>query len=509
MGYFRNPDGELRWSFSPGAAIGQAADRFPTSGVDVLRAQCHKPQRVAQGCMLLLLFAALPGCASRAYNDLYIENMAAEIRDLEDQLYEYDHEYRILEQELQALRQQNSTLQQSLPGAPTAPKPHSEPYYQQDPNRPLEFYPGGSSVVPAPTGDSSSSEPQSILEPESVPAVESTDPAASAPGGQSSVLPGPAPDATTPRSPFPSNSSPNPSGDSGGDNEFDFNDFNPPTIEPGEPMPPPLPVVTDASSAGQQPSLELNLSRVEVPALLASQRREKSGGDDLGKSFAPQTGGATLQPAVEQVTDTRVVELVFHPSLSRAANFDDESDDDGLVLVLQPVNQRGQMVPQAADLSVVVLDPARAGDAARIGRWDYSAREVAGKIQRIGSGQGIHLTLPWNGPDPQADRVVVFARYTYENGRQVIGEKTIFVSNEQGIKTVWAPRGGAAASSVATAGARGSSNPGRPAQRSPMAGNPATTPAGVGAPGPSHVVRPASGIRPADPAPAPSSVQFR
>ena len=263
---------------------------------------------------------------------------------------------------------------------------------------------------------------------------------------------------------------------------FDPDSLVPPTIEPGEPMPPPLPVMTNGFTSSAEgrgnldPSndLELNLSRIEVPSQLA------------GKASG---GQAKITMAAEKVTDTRVVELGFHPSLSRSANFDDRADDDGLYLVLQPKNERGQMVPEAADLSIVVLDPAREGDAARIGRWDYSAEEVRGKMQPIGSNQGIHLTLPWNGPDPSADRVIVFARYTFENGRQVIGQKEIFVSSDGGLRTVWAPRGTTA-------------NPAahdEPVSRVAQASAESTSAAAV------NVVRPAVGTTTGEPAPPPYS----
>lgn len=109
---------------------------------------------------------------------------------------------------------------------------------------------------------------------------------------------------------------------------------------------------------------------------------------------------------------------------------DDRPDDDGLYLVLQPKNERGQMVPVAADLTVFALDPARQGEQAKIGRWEYSAAEVQDKLQPGGSEQGIHLRLPWNGPDPSADRVIVFALYKFDNGRQVMGEKEVFISSK-------------------------------------------------------------------------------
>ncbi|MEZ6135254.1 MAG: hypothetical protein R3C53_10125 [Pirellulaceae bacterium] len=400
---------------------------------------------------------ALSGCHGRAYNDVYLENLATEIRGLEDQLYEYDHEYRILEQELASLRRENQRLQSS--STQTLSKPARPPIRSQQ--QPLPFQPrNGELFVPGPIEEVM---PKSILEPDSI----QIDPGISDNSTDSTGET--APPAS---SPFPASDLPAPGGSrSGNSSSGDFNaeELLPPTIEPGEPMPPPLPVMLESIQAKLAPedSLEMNLSRIEIPAQLTGHATDNR---------------ATISIATEKVTDRRVVELAFHPSLSRAANFDDNSDDDGLYLVLQPRNERGQMVAEVASLTVLILDPARTGDAARIGQWDYSAEEVRDKLQPIGTSQGIHLTLPWNGPDPKADRVIVFATYTFENGRQVIGQKEIYVSTTGSTRTVWAPRGtdGTMAQAVADSPANAT---------------------------PNHVVRPASATAPAQPPSPPQQTQ--
>lgn len=447
-------------------------------GAEPLRAPRQIRLKSLGVATLLLGCAALSGCHNRAYSDLYIENMAAEIRDLEDQLYEYDHQYRVLEQELDGLRHENSRLR----GGELRLSPSESP--STDPNQPLEFYPRTSPIVPEPAMSAEEVEPnpQSILE-DQPPA--------------SGTNPFPPNELPSPRnlSP-PSNGLRDTSPETNSGNSLNFDQLVPPTIEAGEPMPPPIPSGSDRVDAGPpggSDALELNLSRVKIPAQLASRRAadDSSGGQQDG----PQIGPAAITPAVEKVTDTRVVELAFHPSLSRAANFDQQTDDDGLYLVLQPRNEKGQMVPIAADLSVVVLDPAREGNAARIGRWDYSTHEVKSKLEPIGTSQGIHLTLPWNGPDPAADRVLVFVRYTFPDGRQVIGEKTFFVSSDNGLKTVWSPRG---RGSVVPASASSPTRSQNSNYQAPQ-GLQQSTPTGQSP----NVVRPTSGSVAAEPAPRP------
>lgn len=462
--------------------------------------------------------AALSGCRNRAYNDVYIENMAAEIRDLENQLYEYDHEYRLLEQQLNTLQHQNAALKNSVstqtqsgskrsllsPLGPLAQPPdQSSRTAPRNPVLPIQPDPMLEPPQPKTLPPTQiQPQPNSILEPDQPgtsrpPQIEEMPPpqagriplpsdsrGAGAPERLPSEPPSfnPQPKAPGPKSAIPKFPVPQ------GGNEFDSEELLlPPTIDPGIPTPPPLPGVSqlgNGTPVAPENNLEMNLSRIEIP-------KQKTPAQLASNTSVNQ---ASIKIATEKVTDTRVVELAFHPSLSRAINMDDRPDDDGLYLVLQPKNERGQMVPVAADLTIFVLDPAREGDAAKIGRWEYKAADVQSKLQPIGSEQGIHFRLPWNGPDPAADRIIVFALYKFDNGRQVMGEKEIFISSDGSHKTVWTARDGASSSVPQVASASYVTPSGERPVNNDVAASPAS---------PTLVIRPASGTSTFDPAPQP------
>ncbi len=71
---------------------------------------------VSTAKMIALLLSGLAvlfgGCRRPAYQDVYVQNMSAEIRELEDLVYEYDHEYRKLELEYEMLERENKLLKQ-------------------------------------------------------------------------------------------------------------------------------------------------------------------------------------------------------------------------------------------------------------------------------------------------------------------------------------------------------------------------------------------------------------
>lgn len=377
--------------------------------------------------------ALLAGCQGRGYTDVYVDAMAAEIRDLEDQLYEYDHEYRLLEQELDSLRRENMSLQHSL-STPSSVAPKS--------STPLDFLPRESE----PANGSERTSPQKVQPAPRITPVPKSGPA-SIPPAQSQAIPTPTP--SPGGSPNSSNSLPAPPelrSPGGATEEIpqpfreqpSLPDLQPPAEEIEFDAGQELTIPTITTGSVQPPSglrnadalspddLEVNLSQIELPAQLAAAHG--------------QLGKATIKPATQVVADKRIVELAFHPSMSRSINFNDDDIDDGLFLVLQPKNEQGQVVPVTAVLTVEVIDPARDQSQSRIGVWKYSAAEVEEKLQPMGSQQGIHLTLPWNGPNPRADRVLVLVTYTFDNGRQVIGQKEIYVNSASTMKTVWTPR---------------------------------------------------------------------
>ncbi len=359
------------------------------------------------------------GCRNAAYTDLYAESMAAEIRDLEDQVYAFDNECYELEQRVEALQLENERLRQSLNNP--APESLGSRLFKGNGQSP-QALPSGPKPAPVPNpgdaGSASSALREQSLESNSILEAPGSSDAAREKelnGNLNELPPKKTPDPVTP-------------------------DTDMPSIDPGTPMPPGMPVLktsgTDRSSNSRRSvnaaepmdnSMELSLGKIEIPGQLASTASNES-------------RRGQLLVGVEKPADTRIVEIAFHPILCRAANLDDESDDDGLYLVLQPVNERGELVPTYAQLEVSLIDPSRRGDEAKIGSWKLSPTEVKSKFKPTGSDQGIHLMLPWNGPDPAADRVVVFAYYTLADGRQVVNDKTIFVAGKNANKTVWVPR---------------------------------------------------------------------
>jgi hypothetical protein len=139
-------------------------------------------------------------------------------------------------------------------------------------------------------------------------------------------------------------------------------------------------------------------------------------------------------------TDTRVVELAFHPSLCRGSNRESEPAEDGLRLVFQPKNQQGEFVSQVAGMTIVVVDPARPEGESKIGRWTWTAEELLQSLEPIGSAQGFHVAIAWQAKRPVAKSVKVHVRYEMEDGRRLVNEKAIELYTPGLGSDAWTPR---------------------------------------------------------------------
>lgn len=394
--------------------------------------------------VLLIALASLTGCRRAAFNEIYVENMAGEIRALEDRVYEYDSAYQSLEIENEELRRINEELrsknrvlkseassERSLlpvpldrerkPSTTTKPKQPAEPELDE---------PSAIDLSPPPL-QSKSAAPKS-----SEPSLDVVPPSASPqplplPTGGESLLP-------------------------------------PPKSAPS------LPTTEDKKSSIQRPQAKDLVEDVQLPGGLirsAQQPRlqEPSQTPALSKpsSVLPQpslpklTPGAILQgridlpidptidsavipasanmPVEHKVTDQRMVEIAFHETLCRGHNFDDQPGDDGLYLVLVPKNVTGEPLQQIGKLTVVIEESIDEVSR-RIAAWNVTPDELEESLEPIGASQGFHLSLPFQDVAPESNRVQVFLKYELEDGRVLVNRKDIALRRPGHRQTTWTPR---------------------------------------------------------------------
>ena len=192
-------------------------------------------------------------------------------------------------------------------------------------------------------------------------------------------------------------------------------------------------------------------SQTDVPETLKPGKRQNSvdpipvpdkpvfprpSGEGGGQAppFNPGAGpsGATAQPH-----STKVASLVLNRMLCGGYNADGRPGDEGITVVLEPRDAHGRIVKAPADVSVVVLDQALDGEAARVARWDFSATDLAG---RFSTGQGMLIQSTWPAARPLHGDLHLFVRYTTHDGRRFEVDRPIRVVLAEERSPGWVPR---------------------------------------------------------------------
>jgi hypothetical protein len=172
------------------------------------------------------------------------------------------------------------------------------------------------------------------------------------------------------------------------------------------------------------------------------------------ESFRGNPGPAAagqLEPIL-RVDSGQVRKISLNPILTGAFDADGMPWDKGLTVLVEAHNAQGKPVCSTAPISVVVLDAALPGNAARVARWEFSAEEVNHLFRITPVAQGIYLQVLWPVGPPKHSPLDVFVRFTTRDGRRLEAHQQIAMDLVARPPKQWsaaAPAGGASRPEIA------------------------------------------------------------
>jgi hypothetical protein len=183
-----------------------------------------------------------------------------------------------------------------------------------------------------------------------------------------------------------------------------------------------------------------NVPIIEMPSDSGSPRPNRPGRQDEpalpivepGEEFipTPSNPGASARP---EPSDRRIARIVLNKQLTGGLSHQGKGGDEGILVVFEPRNARGEMVAEPGDVSIALVDPERSGPQSRIARWDFAAAEAFEQFHRTGAlGRGYEFELPWPDAAPQNKKLELFVRYVTPDGRKLLSEMTIRVDPPTG-----------------------------------------------------------------------------
>jgi hypothetical protein len=147
-----------------------------------------------------------------------------------------------------------------------------------------------------------------------------------------------------------------------------------------------------------------------------------------------------LAAAIVSALDQRVEMIHLNPRVTGGADFDAQPGDDGICVLVEPRNRSGDFVAEPARVSVVLLDPTKSDEAARVARWDLDAEATRQFLQTDTADRGLLLRLPWQDTPPEPKRLHLFVRYVTADGRKLEADREIDLDSADRVAHRWTPR---------------------------------------------------------------------
>ncbi|HEX4143384.1 MAG TPA: hypothetical protein VHY91_07525 [Pirellulales bacterium] len=196
----------------------------------------------------------------------------------------------------------------------------------------------------------------------------------------------------------------------------------------------------DGGGGDQGPRGSSNVPIIEMPSDSSSPRSSPRGRPqepslpivEPGEEFVPTPAnpGASARP---EPTDRQIARIVLNKQLTGGLRHQRQGGDEGILVVFEPRNARGEMVAEPGDVSIALVDPERSGPQARVARWDFAAAEAFEQFHRSGPlGRGYEFELPWPDAAPQNKKLDLFVRYIAPDGRKLMSKMTITVDPPAG-----------------------------------------------------------------------------
>jgi hypothetical protein len=99
--------------------------------------------------------------------------------------------------------------------------------------------------------------------------------------------------------------------------------------------------------------------------------------------------------------------------VSGGRDFDGELGDDGMSILVQPLDQEGEVIAVPGPMTVELMDR---GGRDLIARWEFSRDEVARAFIADEAGVGYRLDMSWQDEPPSTDQLHVYVQYDGPGG---------------------------------------------------------------------------------------------
>ena len=193
----------------------------------------------------------------------------------------------------------------------------------------------------------------------------------------------------------------------------------PPGLEP--------PATNDTSAAASHPVTLVSFNAAETEeAAEVTETKNTAETKDAAPAPSDDLSDSPPRPPPE-LWQEAVTSIYLNTRRTRGEDFDRQPGDDGVSVLVEPRNRAGRFVAQPGKVSIVLLDPAEQGEAARVARWDFDADAAARCLRPRPPDRGLLFRVRWPDEPPAHERLQLFVRYETADGHRLQAQREITV----------------------------------------------------------------------------------
>jgi len=140
------------------------------------------------------------------------------------------------------------------------------------------------------------------------------------------------------------------------------------------------------------------------------------------------------------------VAIRINNGLSGGHKSDDVAATEGVELLIEAIDESGKVVDLSqfnidANLSIVLLDPARSADTARLGKWDFGPEQIhemlsSNPASPIHQGR-LQVVIPWGEERPASTTVMAHVRLSAD---EIVMQTQGEIATNHAMAANWTPR---------------------------------------------------------------------
>ena len=149
-------------------------------------------------------------------------------------------------------------------------------------------------------------------------------------------------------------------------------------------------------------------------------------GEPMDHDAPPRINPTESEPKPVDMSSADVKEIRVHRILTGGLDRDGRPGDEGVQVVIEPLDVEGKVVPTSGDIAIALMDHTLPEGNQRLAFWTIEAKDAEKQLRRGGISDGLQFELMWGSDRYPVHRDLdLYVRYTTSDGRHLDARRKV------------------------------------------------------------------------------------